>query len=184
MVAHPFAIVDATTEDLTEAVASLRDLGAAVITNAVSGDHLDALRAVMLDELPHAASLEPALGIYGHVQHTPPPRAAHLYADVVANPTALAVCRALMGDLQLGLYTGNTMLGGTTEQQPAHWDYAQLWPGDYGPPPPQALIVNIPLVAVAVENGALEVWPGSHHDMRSGGRATHDLNVPDEWLDE
>ena len=34
-----------------------------------------------------------------------------------------------------------------------------------------------------MENGALEIWPGTHNDVRSGDRVADGLLVPDEWLE-
>jgi ectoine hydroxylase-related dioxygenase (phytanoyl-CoA dioxygenase family) len=189
---HPFATVEATAEEvatgtlteprLTAVVDSLRVHGAAVVLNAVDLDHCEQLREVMLAELDQAVAEPAALDVHGHVQHNPPPRAEYLYVDVFANPIALAAVRAILGPVvHLSLYTGNTMLGGTAQAQPVHWDDPQLWAGMTEAPPASSLVVNIPLVDVTVENGALEVWPGTHLDVRSGGRL-EDLHVPYEWL--
>jgi len=186
---HPFVQFHATPDELAAGalsaerqaavVASLRIHGAALVTGAVRLEHCDALRAAMAAELDEAARRPLALDVPGHVQHNPPPRARDLYADIIANPLALSVARALLGSVHLGLYTGNTMLPHTTRQQPVHWDVAQLWPGLAEAPPPAVLAVNIPLVDVTLENGALEVWPGTHRDVRATAKS---LLVPDEWL--
>jgi hypothetical protein len=190
MSAHPFAQLLATRDELASGalaperqaavVASIRTHGAALITGAVDLAHCDALRASMVAELDEAARRPLALDLPGHVQHNPPPRARDLYADIIANPLALSVARALLGSVHLGLYTGNTMLPHTTKQQPVHWDVAQLWPGLESAPPPAVLAVNIPLVDVTLENGALEVWPGTHLDVRASDKS---LVVPEEWLE-
>jgi hypothetical protein len=182
---HPFAVVDGSSGALdadahAAAVASLREHGAAVVTGAVASEICDELLAVMLEELPHAASLPFALDKPGHVQHTPPPRAKYLHKEVLTPPVAMALLRDVIGPVQLTLYTGNTMLPGTTEPQPVHWDEPQLW-RDH-PTPAFSLTINIPLVDVEVANGALEVWPGTHLDPRSGGRPHTTLEVPEEWL--
>jgi hypothetical protein len=188
---HPFAIVEATggrlsTNDHAATLSSLRELGAAIVLGATDLDHCDALRAVMLEDLPRAMAQPAALEVPGHIQHNPRPGGEHLYADIVANPIALAVANDLLGPVQLALYTGNTMLGGTIDQQPVHWDYPQLWPAvpaDMALPAPQ-LTVNIPLQDVRVENGALEVWPGTHLDNRSGEQHAVELyTAPLEWVE-
>lgn len=180
---HPFAVVDATDADAVDvASASLRSLGAAVIRNAVPLDVIDRLRDAMLAELDLAAATPAALDVPGHVQHNPPPRGEHIYPEIIANPSALAVASSILGrGFQVTLYTGNTMLGGTTQQQPLHWDEPQLWANLPEAAPAHSLTVNIPLVDVTEENGALEAWPGTHLDTRSGGRALKNLEVPPEW---
>src|SRR5262245_4822803 len=156
MSAHPFVQLHATTEEVasgsltserqSRVLDSIRTHGAAIVTDAVSLEHCDALLAAMLEELDAAARQPLALDIPGHVQHNPPPRARHLYPDIIANPLATSIARALMGRVRLSLYTGNTMLPRTTQQQPLHWDEYQLWPGLEHAPPVAALAVNIPLV--------------------------------------
>src|SRR5262245_37881737 len=164
-------------------VESIRTHGAAIVTGAVDLAHVDALREAMAVDLDAAARKPFALEVPGHVQHNPPPRARDLYADIIANPIAIAVARTLMGRVRLSLYTGNTMLPRTTQQQPLHWDEYQLWPAlDYAPPV-AALAVNIPLVDVGLANGAMEVWPGTHLDVRSIGLFPKSLQVPDEWIE-
>jgi ectoine hydroxylase-related dioxygenase (phytanoyl-CoA dioxygenase family) len=164
-------------------VASIRTHGAAIVTDAVDDVHCDALSAVMAEDLDAAARHPFALDIPGHVQHNPPPRARDIYADIIANPIALSVARALMGRVRLSLYTGNTMLPHTTQQQPVHWDEYQLWPAMEQAPPVASLAVNIPLVDVTTENGALEVWPGTHLDVRSIEQFSKSLLVPEAWLE-
>lgn len=189
---HPFATLHATSDELAAGalsperhaavLASIRSHGAAVVTGAVRGEHCDALWAAMAEDLDEAARRPLALEVPGHVQHNPPPRARDLHPDIIANPIALSVARALMGSVQMSLYTGNTMLPYTRESQPVHWDVDQLWPGLEHAPPPAALAVNIPLVDVTLENGALEVWPGTHLDVRAYERSPKTLLVPEDWL--
>ena len=190
---HPFARIHATEHEVTagslsaerqaQVLQSIRTFGAAIVTGAVSVSHCDALRDAMAVDLPDAASKPLALDIPGHVQHNPPPRARDLYPDIIANPIVMSIARALMGAVRLSLYTGNTMLPHTTQQQPLHWDEYQLWPGLEHAPPVAALAVNIPLVDVGLENGAMEVWPGTHLDVRSIQSSRKSLHVPDEWIE-
>ena len=193
-ITHPFQIVRATPEErrqgelapahLAAVLSSIGEHGAAIVLDAVDIDACDALREAMLAELEEAARLPAALEVPGHVQHTPPPSAAHLHADLFANPTATSVCRALLGrGIHLALYTGNTMLGHTTTSQPVHWDEPQLWPSLPHAAPAHSLTINIPLVDVTEDNGALELWPGTHLDVRSGARVGDGLLVPEEWLE-
>lgn len=191
---HPFVVLAATSEerragalrpDREAAVLdSLAELGAAVVLDAVDLGACDDLHAAMLAELDAATATPPALAVPGHVQHNPPPRAEHLHPDVIANPIGTSVARALLGPgIHLALYTGNTLLGGTDQAQPIHWDEPQLWPGLRQAPPAHSLTLNVPLVDVTVENGALELWPGTHLDARSGDRVRDGLLVPEGWLE-
>lgn len=168
-------------DDLAPAIESVRTLGACIIEDAVAPDICDALRAEMLATLPEAAKGKPAENTPGHVQHNPPLRGEHLHPSVFANPDAMAIVGAILGrGPAMTLYTGNTMLGGTTQMQPVHWDEGQLWPAMDAPAPAHSLTINLPLVDVTEANGAIEVWPESHLDVRSGGRPS--IHVPEEWL--
>lgn len=190
---HPFVVLVSTADELSRGtltpdrqaavLESFRTHGAAIIVGAVDLGHCDALRAAMDEDLGDAASRPFALDIPGHVQHNPPPRAKDLYIDIIANPIALSLARALMGSVRLSLYTGNTMLPHTTQQQPVHWDEYQLWPDLESAPPPAAVTVNIPLVDVTIANGALEVWPGTQLDVRSAEFFPKTLQVPHEWIE-
>jgi hypothetical protein len=190
---HPFRVVRASAEEratgalnadrLGAVVESLRAHGAAILLDAVDLAHCDRLYDAMMAELDRAAAQPPALDVPGHVQHNPPPHAEHLHVDVFANPVALSVVRSVLGpSIHLSLYTGNTMLAHTSQEQPVHWDEPQLWPALSHAPPASSVIVNVPLVDVTVENGALELWPGTHADVRSGDRLREGLLVPEEWL--
>lgn len=195
VVTHPFTVIEAhpdevaagslTPERQAAAVESIRVHGAAVVLGAVDLGVVDSLRVAMLADLPRALEKPRALNIEGHIQHNPPLRAAHLHRDVIANPIGLSIIKAIIGPVQLTLYSGNTMLGGTGQEQPLHWDEYQLWPAAEGPPPPAELTMNIPLVDVDVANGALEVWPGTHLDLRSGplSHSLEGLEVPHEWVE-
>jgi hypothetical protein len=190
---HPFVVLVSTADELAAGrlspdrqaavLESFRTHGAAIIAGAVDLGHCDALRAAMDEDLDDAASRPFALDIPGHVQHNPPPRAKDLYIDIIANPIAVSLARALMGSVRLSLYTGNTMLPHTTQHQPLHWDEYQLWPDLETSPPPAAVTVNIPLVDVTMANGALEAWPGTQHDVRSARFFPKTLEVPDEWIE-
>lgn len=170
-------------EDLADAIESVRTLGACVIEDAVAPDVCDSLRDAMLATLDEATKGKPAENTPGHVQHNPPLRGEHLHPSVFANADAMAIVKTILGrGPAMTLYTGNTMLGGTTQQQPVHWDEGQLWAGLASASPAHSLTINLPLVDVTEENGAIEVWPGSHLDVRSGGRPS--IHVPEEWLAE
>jgi hypothetical protein len=190
---HPFVELHAASDEvasgvlsvdrLAQVVESIRVHGAAIVEGAIDIDHCDALRAAMEADLDAAQRHPFALDIRGHIQHNPPPRARDLYPDIIANAIAISVARALMGRVRLSLYTGNTMLGQTTQQQPVHWDDYQLWPDLEHAPPTSSLAVNIPLVDVSIDNGALEVWPGTHLDVRAFERSNRSLLVPNDWLE-
>ena len=171
---------DATT--LQRAVTALRDDGFVVIDGIVDHGHLDRLRERMTADLPRLRALPevPHNFVWGNVQQNPPPDAGLVFRDVIANPF---VCQATHAVLGRGAFndclTGNTNLPGSG-LQPVHVDDGQLWPGLGTAHPAARLVVNIALGDTTVENGAIELWPGTHLDthVAIGGS----IRVPEELV--
>ena len=68
--------------------------------------------------------------------------------------------KAILGsDIRCHYANGNTALGPATGRQPVHADIDQPHPLF-----PFAMVVNIPLCDVIPENGATEIWVGSHRN--------------------
>ena len=67
------------------------------------------------------------------------------------------------------MYGGNTALPGD-QRQPVHSDVGHLWPVSVleAPHPPAQLVVNVLTVDVSPENGATEIWPGTHRELGVG----------------
>jgi ectoine hydroxylase-related dioxygenase (phytanoyl-CoA dioxygenase family) len=80
------------------------------------------------------------------------------------------------------MYSGNTALPSDT-RQPVHADIGHLWPSDIleVAHPAAQLVVNVPTVDVSAENGATEIWLGTHRDVTVG--VGGDIEVPDEALE-
>lgn len=150
---------------LAQAVQAVETDGYVVLAGAVDPSHLDVLRARMDADsqvLIDAEKWGGAGQIPGHLQQAPPPFAPFVFTDVVANPFAVQVTHALLGDgLYNRFYSGNCNCPGSGTQ-PLHADGPHLFPQMSEPHPPVTLVVNICLVAVTEENGATELWPGTH----------------------
>ena len=101
----------------------------------------------------------------GNLQQAPPPFAPYLFRDVLFNESIIAFTKALLGDgVKNNFYSGNTALQGE-HFQPVHPDVAQLWPKMTHPSPTFGIVINVPVVDMGPENGATQLWPGTHHDM-------------------
>ena len=88
--------------------------------------------------------------------------APYIFRDVVSNPFVIQVTKGLLGDgLFNSFYNGNCNCPGSGTQ-PLHPDHPHLWPDMDVAHPPASLVVNICLVETTEENGAVELWPGSH----------------------
>ncbi|RIK33188.1 MAG: hypothetical protein DCC55_35435, partial [Chloroflexi bacterium] len=100
--------------------------------------------------------------IEGHLQQGPPPFAPYVFRDIVANPFAIQVTHAILGDgLYNRFYNGNANTPGSGTQ-PLHADGPHLWQDLTVTHPPATLVVNICPVETTEENGATELWPGTH----------------------
>ena len=85
--------------------------------------------------------------------------------QVIANPLALVVIDAFLGENYICHYLGgNTPLPGA-EYQTLHADIHQLFPESDVVLPPYCIVVDIPLVDFRPDNGAMEIWPGGTHLM-------------------
>lgn len=155
-----------TAPTLDKALEALRADGYVCLPGVVSTDHIDALNEKMQADI---CAVEKAVGIDDNYQGVrPPPFHPYLFNDIVFNPFAVAISRALFGDgCTCSTYGANTAFAGSKPQR-VHVDATQLWAGLDEAPPCHALVVNIPLVDVDESNGATIAWPGTHLDTRLG----------------
>ena len=81
----------------------------------------------------------------------------------IENPFAMQVLEGAMGE---GVFSylpyGNNIAWPGCQTQHIHRDTGHLFPGTPFVLPLSLAVVNIPLVDFTEENGATEVWPGSH----------------------
>ena len=151
---------------LQQALAALREDGAVVMNAMVDHAHLDALRERMTVDLERIRALPvvPHNFVWGNIQQDPPPNAGVVFRDVVANPMVCQVTHAVLGNGAFNNYlSGNTNIPGS-ERQPVHVDDGQLWPHLTTAHPAARLVVNVALDDTTAENGAIELWLGTHRD--------------------
>ena len=150
---------------LKQAVEAFRRDGFVVIENAVAHEPLDILREKMDEDAQLMIDRRKWGGaghLRGHLQQAPPPFTPFVFGEIVANPFAIQVNTALLGKgIFNELYTGNTNCPGS-RKQPLHRDGSLLWPGNGHAHPTAAIVVNISPLDTTEENGAVELWPGSH----------------------
>ena len=93
-------------------------------------------------------------------------------AELVANPLIESVVAAVLGPRAwLGFYSGNVNLPGSVHQ-PLHYDRPFSWrtrekaekDGQSWPPPTTTLSCSVALTELSEENGATEIYPGTHHE--------------------
>src|SRR5205085_4967698 len=120
----------------------------------------------------------------GNVQQDPPPFPPYLFRDVLFNEMVVAVTKGVLGPgLKNSFYSGNTALPGDFTQA-VHLDGAHLWPGMEVATPAFGLVVNVPVVDMAPENGSIQLWPGTHLDPTVAAAPVRNNRVPPELLEK
>jgi ectoine hydroxylase-related dioxygenase (phytanoyl-CoA dioxygenase family) len=98
-----------------------------------------------------------------NIQQDPPMTRAHCDPSIFLNPLATQVTTSVLGPKpRLTFMSGNSALppvpGIEPQSQPVHTD------ADFDhPESPFALVVNVPLIDMDVDNGSTEVWLGTHN---------------------
>ncbi|RDW89813.1 phytanoyl-CoA dioxygenase family protein [Aspergillus mulundensis] len=152
-----------SSHNLQAAIEALHRDGLVVLANAVSTEHLDKLNERMV---PEAKTLYARSSTHrnfgpktGNIQQEPVLEKEYIFQDVVANPFAVQVVECMFGPRpSLRFYSANTAFK-AEDRQPVHVDV------DFDfPKVPWGYAININLVETTPENGATEVWLGSHTD--------------------
>ena len=146
----------------------LRDTGFVVVENAidphlvnqVKAEHDIALDGYLSSRGGLAGLAEKTFGT-NHVGFFPPIVGAVAAEEIVANPFAVQIMRSAMADIRCSFIHTNTACPGSG-YQPIHRDTPTLFGIHNAPTPIVHAVVNIPLIPFTLENGATEVWPGTH----------------------
>lgn len=157
----------ASPELIAEAVSYLHRDGIVVLENAIEKSHLETLEEMLIPEAEEIARNRNHHFNFGkhtrNMDQAPPVMPHLMYHDIWANPLAVSICSAILGPNPVCHYAnGNTALQ-ATGRQPVHADIDEPHPLF-----PFALVVNIPLHDVTVDNGATEIWIGSHRNSHIG----------------
>ncbi|MEM7126614.1 MAG: phytanoyl-CoA dioxygenase family protein [Chloroflexota bacterium] len=154
-----------TPSHLQRAVNAILEDGYVVLANVVNHACLDILRERMdadSQELIVAQKWGGAGHVEGHLQQGPPPFSPYVHRDIVANPFTIQVSHALLGDgFYNRFYNGNCNCPGSGTQ-PLHADGPHIWKDLPIAHPPVSLVINVSPVETTEENGATEIWPGTH----------------------
>lgn len=172
-------------DNLRAAVGALRTDGLVLINDAVDPAHLDVLHERMVADLDafRARPDAPYNWNPGNIQQDPPPFPPYLFDDVLLNPYVISVTSSMLGPgVKNVMYGGNTALPGD-QRQPVHSDVGHLWPIESleSPHPPAQLVVNVLTVDVSPDNGATEIWPGTHRELGVG--VGDDIKIAPELLE-
>ncbi len=172
-------------DNLRAAVDALRTDGLVLINDAVEPSHLDVLHERMVADLDafRARPDAPYNWNPGNIQQDPPPFPPYLFDDVLLNPYVISVTSSMLGPgVKNVMYGGNTALP-SDQRQPVHSDVGHLWPIESleSPHPPAQLVVNVLTVDVSPDNGATEIWPGTHRELGVG--VGDDIKIAPELLE-
>jgi ectoine hydroxylase-related dioxygenase (phytanoyl-CoA dioxygenase family) len=156
-------------ENLRLAVRTLKESGFVVLEEVVARDWIDRTREVcdstLRDYMKALKTSNPEKREYYKGTHTAMfPPICPPFSDAVAleNPFAVQVTEAAIGpDFFCTFYNTNTQWPHSGIQH-VHRDFDHLFPGFPVALPIIQVIVNITLTDFTLENGATEVWPGSH----------------------
>ncbi|KAI1499572.1 hypothetical protein F5X99DRAFT_389385 [Biscogniauxia marginata] len=155
------------SHNLQAAIEALHRDGLVVLKNAVNVEHLDKLNDRMVPEakmLYARPSTHRNFGdATGNIQQEPVLEEGYVFEDVLTNPWATDVIQCMLGPSpRLRFYSANTAFK-AAGRQPPHIDV-----GFDFPRVPFGYCVNVNLVDTSPDNGATEVWLGSHADTDRG----------------
>ncbi|KAK7890507.1 hypothetical protein LTR67_008394 [Exophiala xenobiotica] len=150
-----------TDDTLFKIIQTVHRDGIVGLGNAVSIEHEDAINAQMCADVEYLRSRNALWHIQGvdtgNVSLAPPVNKGLFYRDVYANPWALQVLQYLLGpNSECCFLRSNVCLRGTQRQR-VHSDMDFRFPEL-----PFCYTLNTCLVETTVENGATEVWLGTH----------------------
>jgi ectoine hydroxylase-related dioxygenase (phytanoyl-CoA dioxygenase family) len=153
-------------ENLKIAARTLKECGFVVLEDVLSRDWVDRTRRACDEALErYMPTLSPEKRRTYQCTHAamfPPICSPFMDAVAIENPFAVQVTEAAIGpDFFCTFYNTNTQWPHSGMQH-VHRDFNHLFPGFPVPLPISQVIVNIPLIDFTLENGATEVWPGSH----------------------
>ena len=166
-----------TTEKLARIVSDISSHGFAVVTGLISPESCELLMASATEDVKAVRGLgkptmhERRTG-QGHLQLGLRRYAPYARQDLIANPLIEHVVSGVLGSAAwLGFYNGNVNLPGSGFQ-PLHFDRPFSWKSEAAaaeddqtwPPPTTTLSCSVALTDITKDNGATEIYPGTHHE--------------------
>ncbi|KAH0383854.1 phytanoyl-CoA dioxygenase family protein, partial [Aureobasidium melanogenum] len=152
--------------NLELATRALHRDGLVVLKDVIEHTKLDALNKTMVQDALKLQALGddgPFNYNKGNIQQDPPMTKSHFDSSIFLNSMATQVTTSVLGPKpRLTFMSGNSALpplpGVTPQSQPVHTD------ADFDhPESPFALVVNVPLIDMDINNGSTEVWLGTHN---------------------
>ena len=162
-----------TDEHLQSALAGMDRDGVVVLENAIPVDIVDRLGDKMRDDMDAVKKVRSIAEKSSNESLAPPLNHPWVFREICYNEFAIQVTEALLGNgIYWNFYSSNSvqaneMLEGHKVQN-LHADAKPLFPEPMNNHPTSAhmVAVNIPLCDFTEENGATEVWLGTHKEVR------------------
>jgi hypothetical protein len=151
-------------DTIYKALDALHRDGIVCLTNAVDPEHEDIVNAQMCADAEYLKSKDALWHIQGrdtgNVSLSPPLKKEFFFRDIYANPFALHIMKYALGPRpQVRFLRSNVCLKGTQRQR-VHSDMDFAFP-EYVP---WCYTVNITLCDTNLDNGATEIWLGTHRN--------------------
>ena len=167
-----------------KAVDAINTHGLVILKQAVPTEPLILLRERMDQDTAELLAYCDTIGgnprDLGHLQQGPPKSPEFVFAEVVMNQYVNEICKLLYGNQpKLTFYNGNTNCPGSTTQG-LHMDGTHHTKHPDPVHLPKAVVVNIPTGSMSPENGAIQLWPGSHMIRSKGERNLIDHETIEE----
>ncbi|KAK4934275.1 hypothetical protein LTR10_024405 [Elasticomyces elasticus] len=152
-----------SSHNLQKAIEALHRDGICAITNAIDPAHLDKLNERMVKEAQILYDNPDTHRNFGprtgNIQQEPVVEPGYVFDDIIANPWAVSITECMLGpNPHMRFYSANTAFKADS-RQPVHVDVHFDFPKV-----PFGLCINVNLVDTSPENGATEIWLGSHMD--------------------
>ncbi|KAK7746216.1 hypothetical protein SLS62_009432 [Diatrype stigma] len=164
------------SRNLEKVVSAIHRDGLVVVEDVVPHDILDHLNKKMVEDartLQARGEDGPFNYNLGNLQLDAPPVAEYFNPAIFANPIATQITSAVLGPRPKWTFcSANAAMpplpGASPSRQPVHSD-ADFQHLDH----PFALVINIPLIAMTAENGATELWLGTHRGGADAQEGAH-----------
>lgn len=136
------------------------EYGVVILKDVIDPDQLDKLNGPMVEDAKEIRAKATRLN-FGteNIQQAPILDRPEIYPkDLFQNELLFEAVRYILGpQAKFNFLSGNTaMPGGVQKRQPPHTDQLSKAKATF------VLIANVPLIDVSAENGATEIWPGTH----------------------
>ena len=173
--------------NLEQATQTFRNEGLVLLENVLEQSWVQKVKAAVGKELhaKYEGSEEELARTRRHGGIESPLRMPFMDPLIIENPLVFQILKLVLGHRFFGClpYGCNTAFPGS-EIQNVHRDCGHVFPEVKDPMPPLMVVVNISLDDFTAENGATEVWPGSHLLVDGSADETATLRIPPERYSE